>query len=579
MDIQCRKGNEGESIDSLVKANFDLHFRNGSFNPGYTNDYWWIKVNVTNNGRAATKYILLNNPHVNHITVLDPTSKTRLQLGDKNVFGKRPVNYSDFAIPLDLAANEHRTIFIGVDKIGESLQIKVDLADAVNLERMINMKMLTTGLIMGWMLLIVFIVMLIWFYTKERSNLFYSAYIISITLWIFSNTGVGFQLLWPRSYEFNNISRPFFLFCAACFFALTLLTYFKENNFSRITRKALKVQIFSSILMIMILTLVNVNQIPINYKFKFLILVPVLIGIFALTSFLHVFANWRASTQFSGFYFFGMIFFLSISICQNLFQFGLNTAFLEFINIHGPSISLVGETSIIGAGFVFKFNKEKESVQAELMAQRFALSKEIINIQELERKRIGQDLHDSIGGLLATLKIYLVKAGPDAANIYLNNCKKILEQCVHEIRIIIDNLVPQNIHLHGFSKAFELFIAYSKGSTDANIIFYHEIKSKLSISSQTVLYRILTELLNNCIKHAKSSEINISIIEEKEEIRILFEDNGVGFTTNTENNGHGLKNVLNRVKFLNGTMHTESSRDGTTIIIQVPVLPHLFSNA
>lgn len=218
-------------------------------------------------------------------------------------------------------------------------------------------------------------------------------------------------------------------------------------------------------------------------------------------------------------------------------------------------------------------------MQVEILAQQFALSKEIINIQELERKRIGQDLHDSIGGLLATLKIYLDKATVDEANIYLNNCKKILEQCVHEIRIVIDNLVPQNIHLHGFSKAFELFISYSRGSTDANIIFYHQIQSKLSISSQTVLYRILTELLNNCIKHAKSSEINISIIEEKEEIRILFEDNGIGFNPNTENIGHGLKNILNRVKFLDGTMHTESSHEGTTIIIQVPAIPHSFSNS
>lgn len=565
----------------MQRADFPLHFSNGSFNPGFTNAYWWIKINLTNSSKAATKYILLNNPHINRITVLDPASKTKLLLGDKMIFDKRPVNFSDFAIPVQLAANETRTIYIGLDKIGESLHIKAELVDDANMGRLINIKMLTAGLIMGWMLLIVFIVMLIWFYTKEGSNLYYSAYIICISCWIFSNMGNGFQLFWPNFYAFNNISRPFFLFCAASFFALTLLTYFKESNFNKRTRKALKFQAILSVLMMLILITVDVNQIPVNYKFQFLMLVPVVLAIFVITSFLHIYANWRASADFSSFYFFGMIFFLFISICQNIFQFGLNNPLLQFINIHGASISLIGETSIIAAGFVFKFNKfkkEKELMQIEMLAQQFALSKEIINIQELERKRIGEDMHDSIGGLLATLKLYLDKATTDTINVYLNNCKKILEQCIHEIRIIIDNLVPQNIHLHGFSKAFELFIAYSRESTESNIIFYHQIQSKLSISSQTVLYRILTELLNNCIKHAKSSEINISIIEEKEEIRILFEDNGIGFNPNKENIGHGLKNISNRVKFLDGTMHTESSHQGTTIIIQVPIRPHLYSN-
>jgi hypothetical protein len=87
-----------------------------------------------------------------------------------------------------------------------------------------------------------------------------------------------------------------------------------------------------------------------------------------------------------------MLFFLIISFCQNIFQYGLTNPVLEFINIHGGSISLIGETSIIATSFIYKFNafkKEKEIRETELLAQQFALSKEIIDIQELERKRTG----------------------------------------------------------------------------------------------------------------------------------------------------------------------------------------------
>lgn len=494
------------------------------------------------------------------------------------VFKKRPIHYSDFAIPVNLEANENRTIFIGLDKMGESLQFKAEVLDEEKMKRRVDFKMLTSGLMIGWMILIVFIVMVIWVYLKEIANLYYSLYIITITGWILSNTGIGFQLLWPFFYEFNNIARPLFLLLAATFFALTLLSYFKKNSSTKTIRKILKFQLPVILMMIITLLTVDVNTIQTNLKVKFLILVPVLIGVFVLTAFVFIFLHWKNAVKFSNNYFWGMLFFLFISLCQNIFQFGLSHPILEFINTHGASISLIGETSIIAAGFVFKFNefkKEKELMQLEMLTQQFSLSKEIINIQELERQRIGQDLHDSIGGLLATLKLYLDKATQDAVNVYLNKCKQILEQCVHEVRVVIDNLVPQNIHLHGFCKAFELFISYHRGSTEANIIFYHQLDSTLNISSQTVLYRILTELLNNSIKHAKATEININIIEDASEIRILFEDNGIGFNPLKENNGHGLKSISNRVKFLDGSMHTESSHQGTTIIIQIPVRHHL----
>jgi signal transduction histidine kinase len=150
---------------------------------------------------------------------------------------------------------------------------------------------------------------------------------------------------------------------------------------------------------------------------------------------------------------------------------------------------------------------------------------------------------------------------------------------MHEIRTVIDNLVPQNIHLHGLCRAFELFIAYCKESSAAKTIFYHQIFSELTISSQIVIYRILTELLNNSNKHANASEINISVIEENNELRILFEDNGKGFNPVLETTGHGLKNISNRVKFLHGLMHVESSHQGTTIIIHIPLKAHLKSAA
>lgn len=583
LEIHCRQGNSQETFQELEQSKFTQQISNGSFNPGYTNSYWWLKASIFNNTKnPAVQYILLNNPQINRITVLEKTDQASMLLGDKLPFHKRPVNLSDFAIPITLNPQESKTIFIGIDKIGESLQLKAELTDEKGLRELSNMQLLTAGIISGWMLLIIFIVIIIWYYTKEQANIHYVLYIGSITLWILSNFGIGFQLLWPSLPGFNNISRPFFLFLAQYFFAQAMLNYFGKKSGNINLRKIIELLSWLAILMALTLIFTDIENISIQYKTQFLLLLSISIGSFVLLSFLYIHSNWKASVKFSSFYFYGMLFFLFISLCQNIFQFGISNPILEFLNIHGASMSILGETSIIAIGFIYKFNefkKEKETIQAELLAQQFAVSKEIINIQEQERRRIGQDIHDSIGGLLATMKIYLEKAAITTTPPYnrLEDCLRILDQCMHEIRIVIDNLVPQNIHLHGFCKAFELHIAHFSETTNSKTIFYHEVHSEITISSQTVIYRVLTELFNNCTKHAQATEINISIIEEEKNIRILFEDNGIGFNTHQVSKGHGLKNIANRIKFLNGKIHLDSNHQGTTTIIHIPVYLHLVS--
>jgi signal transduction histidine kinase len=578
LEIHCREGHQEETIQQLQQASYPIYIPNGSFNPGYTHAYWWLKTTISNDtNEPFLKYILLNNPQINHITVIDPAVKNRLTLSDKKPFNERPVYYSDFAIPVQLNPYEQKTLYIGIDKSGESLQLKAELAGVDGLMKLGNFKMLAAGLTIGWMILIIFIVLLIWSFSKEIANIHYSMYIVCITLWILSNLGIGFQMVWPNSPMFHNFSKAFFILLAQFFFAKSILHYFSSNAGNRILHKLLNVESGMALCMLALMVSINLDQLPSILKLGFLIVLSILVGSFVILCSLYIYVNWKAAVRYSSFYFFGMLFFLLMAICQIFFQFGLTGTMLEFINLYGASTSLLIETSIIASGFIYKFNeseKEKKTIRSELLAQQYALSNEIINIQEMERERIGRDIHDSIGGLLATLKLYLEKSTMESNGNYLEKSLKILNHSIKEIRIIIDNLVPQNIHLHGFSKAFELIVTNHNEAGKAKIMLYHHIPPGLSISSQTVLYRILSELLNNCEKHAHASEINISIIEDQKEIHILFEDNGKGFDPDKIIKGHGLKNIFNRVKFLQGRIHIDSNDHGTTFIIRIPLEYH-----
>jgi signal transduction histidine kinase len=90
-------------------------------------------------------------------------------------------------------------------------------------------------------------------------------------------------------------------------------------------------------------------------------------------------------------------------------------------------------------------------------------------------------------------------------------------------------------------------------------------------STQTVVYRIVNELLGNALKHAEATEINLELVEENGILQIIVEDNGKGFPDTNNKQGLGLKNIEYRVMYLKGTCNIDSNSEGTTIIVGIPI--------
>ena len=98
-------------------------------------------------------------------------------------------------------------------------------------------------------------------------------------------------------------------------------------------------------------------------------------------------------------------------------------------------------------------------------------------------------------------------------------------------------------------------------------------KSKLSKAKQVYVYRIVQEAINNTLKHAQCSEIQLSITEFDDQLNVFIKDNGKGFDVNdlASHSGHGIKNIKERSALLNGEAVIESDNNGTTIDINIPL--------
>lgn len=200
----------------------------------------------------------------------------------------------------------------------------------------------------------------------------------------------------------------------------------------------------------------------------------------------------------------------------------------------------------------------------------------IIESQEKERKRIAEELHDSLGQILALTKINLSRLNPTDTTtekeLLLRNISDLIDDSCEEVRSISHNLMPPTLDAQNISDILENLIGKNRILSNIEYNFFAEnFKNEPSTACKFTLYRVLQEILQNIIKHASATKVDISLTETSGLIHLLVEDNGKGFDTNITGFGLGLKNIYSRVKLLNGYLDIDSSiNNGTTFNVSIP---------
>lgn len=207
--------------------------------------------------------------------------------------------------------------------------------------------------------------------------------------------------------------------------------------------------------------------------------------------------------------------------------------------------------------------------------QRLILSATVI-AQEKERSRISIALHDSICQILYGIRINLQNIQrSNPGNVQFGNVNVLLDQAIQETREISYELTPSVLRDFGFIAGIqELANRLSvtgfeiHAAIDSDLKFFDEDK-------QLYVFRIIQELINNCIKHAEASFAEIKIFSEESCLNVVFSDNGKGFDYDINRGlikGSGLRSIKNRIFLLNGNMDVRSSERGTTITIKIAYL-------
>ncbi|MEQ1744285.1 MAG: sensor histidine kinase [Saprospiraceae bacterium] len=197
--------------------------------------------------------------------------------------------------------------------------------------------------------------------------------------------------------------------------------------------------------------------------------------------------------------------------------------------------------------------------------------------QERERKRIATDLHDSLGGLLAAAKMRLENLSGKVPALGQNEeyakVKALLNDTIAETRQIARNLQPGSLHQFGLMKAVRDLIVRVQGD-GVPVIDFQQFGEFEGIDHTVALncYRVVQELLQNSIKHAKATEILVQLTCTEHELALLVEDNGTGYDPDTAAKGMGTDNLRQRVQFIQGEISIQSANgQGTSTMVTVPI--------
>lgn len=218
---------------------------------------------------------------------------------------------------------------------------------------------------------------------------------------------------------------------------------------------------------------------------------------------------------------------------------------------------------------------EKQKVSTLLKDQEINSINAMIEGQEKERQRIANDLHDDLGGLMATIKLQFNTLQEQQTPDLFDKTNNLLDQAYNKIRSIAHAKNSGVIAKQGLLKAVKN-MAHNVSSASVIDIEVTDfgLESRLENSLELSIFRIIQELTTNIIKHAEATHATISLTNHENSLNIMIEDNGKGFNANkvVRNNGMGLHSIEKRVEHLEGELKIESQiNQGTTIIIDIPL--------
>lgn len=241
------------------------------------------------------------------------------------------------------------------------------------------------------------------------------------------------------------------------------------------------------------------------------------------------------------------------------------------------SLILIIISGFFGSLFFLRNLRNKRKLAEQKIAQleqekQLIATKSLLEGETTERARLSKDLHDGLGGLLSVTKhkIANMKGSltiPEEQVETFNSALEMLDNSIKELRRVAHNLMPESLMRYGLSAAIKDFCS----SIDKAAYHFYGVEKRIDEKLEVAAFRIVSELVNNALKHANASKINVQLVQEQNRVSITVHDDGCGFDPKLidKSKSGGLNNIESRVVSFNGRIDILSAPGkGTEVSVE-----------
>lgn len=244
-------------------------------------------------------------------------------------------------------------------------------------------------------------------------------------------------------------------------------------------------------------------------------------------------------------------------------------------------LGIAGFIILLAACMLFLFRHRLHRQQckiAEQQIKQLEQEKQLIATQAIldgetaERSRMARDLHDGLGGLLSLVKLNLnnLKKMDENAEEKYDKTFQVIDKSIEELRRVAHHLMPESLICNGLRTSLGDFIHAIPGAH----FYYYGSEERLDERLEVVLYRCVYELINNAVKYAEATTINVQLMVDNSLVSLTVQDNGIGFDPEKISSGSGLANIRTRASAYNGKMMIFSAPGkGTEVSVEIERTP------
>lgn len=527
----------------------------------------WYRFSAVNNSHETEWYLEVKGGYMHDLTLYQVDSAgqvEKLALRADGLFHIRPIKSNNLVFPVRLAPGEQKYFYLHANS-QSLIRVSMRMCTMQQLYEQSVFSSYSNGVLTGLAVALLIYNLFVFLSLRERVYLYYIGYIL-VTI-IHTNLVAGNLLLFFP--WLGGINTTLILPLLAFFSILFTNSFLQTRQYAPF--------IFTIRRIMMLLCLVPVA--------------PFLLGQYALgitlaAAFMFtLFIYWITAgiLAYKNGYSPAIYYIIGFGslICMNL-VFELKILGIVEESYWIDSALYIGsalEAIILSFALASKINfykKEKEQIQAQAYQQAVNFSRELINMQEAERKRIASELHDSLGQKLILIKnkvLLFLKAEAAGSKVRPDALADTVADAIQEIRTISYGLRPYQIDLLGLTQSVKSLVAESFDAAGIDYeLHLDNIDVLYNAEMQMNIYRIVQECINNIVKHARAKKCRVNIQLNNKELSIQISDDGIGFNPDQLHEGFGLRGIRERLQILAGQMIIEPAPvHGTFTRITIPV--------